>query len=99
MDYIVENAIDWRHVDNGCGYFAVQNLEETTAFNFEKHFGGRAHCLMWADTPVNFVEDNSEAELTIHKYESQCFQNHESIIEATMTSTTWTASTYPSPLP
>ena len=97
-DEIMENAVEWRHLDNGCRYFAVHNLEEMTAFNFEKHYGARAHCLLWADTPVNFVEDDSEPELTIYTFESQCFQNRESV-EATMTTTATTISTFADPLP
>ena len=97
-DYVVYNAEDWTHVDNGCRYFAVHNLEKTTAFNFQTHYGGRAHCLMWVDTPVNFVEDDNQPELTIYTFESECFQNRESV-ETTMTTTALTSSTYPSPLP
>ena len=97
-DYVVYNAEDWTHVDNGCRYFAVHNLEKTTAFNFQTHYGGRAHCFMWVDTPVNFVEDDNQPELTIYTFESECFQNRESV-ETTMTTTALTSSTYPSPLP
>ena len=85
FDYAVELVGYFTFVDNGCRYFAVHNFE------FKE---GRADCNMWVDTPVNFVEDDNQPEMTINEldFESEVFQNSE-FLETTVSPDRQTAQT------
>ena len=64
----IDKHFTW--VEYGCRYFAVHNFESKE---------GRADCNMWVDTPLNFVEDDNQPEMTINEldFESEVFQNSE----------------------